>query len=97
MAGISSQRWRARRRKSRARCSGESPVPAGARSQRAVRDGAWKLVIDQGRPLLFDLSKDPGERTDLVGRHPEIATRLKAALDAWMADVDAGAAPPPGP
>ena len=60
----------------------------GARVQRAVRSGPWKLVIDQGRPLLFDLSKDIGERTDLIAAHPAVAIKLRAALDAWEADVD---------
>jgi len=60
----------------------------GARAQRAARSGAWKLVLDQGRPLLFDLSKDIGERNDVMAAHPDVANRLRAALDAWEADVD---------
>jgi arylsulfatase A-like enzyme len=60
----------------------------GPRVQRAVRSGPWKLVMDQGRPLLFDLSKDIGERTDLIAAHPGVAIKLRAALEAWEADVD---------
>ena len=59
----------------------------GVRAQSAVRDGDWKLVIDQGRPMLFDLSKDIGEREDLIRQHTDVATRLRAALQAWEADV----------
>ena len=61
----------------------------GARQQQAVRSGRWKLVVDQARPLLFDLSSDIGERTDVIRQHLDIATRLQAALTAWQADVDA--------
>ena len=60
------------------------------RPQRAVRQGKWKLVFD-GRPLLFDLEADPGERTNLIGRHAEVANRLRLLLDAWEKDVDAEA------
>ena len=60
----------------------------GARQQQAVRSGRWKLVVDQARPLLFDLSSDIGERTDVIRQHLDIATRLQAALTAWQADVD---------
>jgi hypothetical protein len=38
--------------------------------------------------MLFDLSKDIGERADVIGRHTDVATRLQAALQAWQADVD---------
>ncbi len=58
--------------------------------QHAVRSGDWKLVLDR-RPMLFNLRKDPGERTNLVGWHPEIAKRLRNALARWVDDVDAAA------
>lgn len=60
----------------------------GARQQQAVRSGRWKLVVDQARPLLFDLSTDIGERTDVIRQHMDVATRLQAALTAWQVDVD---------
>ncbi len=59
------------------------------RQQRAVRDGRWKLLIDANQLLLFDLSVDPGERTDLVGQHPDVAASLKRLVAAWEANVDA--------
>ena len=64
---------------------------AGARPQGAVRSGQWKLVMDGGRPLLFDLRADIAERDNLAGARPDLARRLKALLDAWHADVDAEA------
>jgi arylsulfatase A-like enzyme len=63
----------------------------GARTQAAVREGDWKLVVDQARPLLFDLSRDVGERSDVIAAHTDVATRLRAALTAWQTDVDAEA------
>ena len=61
------------------------------RRQRAVRSGRWKLLDDSGQLLLFDLVADPGERTDLAARHPEVAATLKRLLAAWQADVDSTA------
>ena len=58
------------------------------RRQQAVRSGRWKLLVDAGQYLLFDLSNDPGERTDLTARHPDIVVALKGALAAWDKDVD---------
>jgi len=63
-------------------------VTGAARQQQAARSGRWKLVVDQGRQLLFDLSQDIGERADVIASHRDVATRLQAALDAWQADVD---------
>lgn len=33
--------------------------------------------------LLYDVSKDPQETTDLAAQQPERATKMKAALDEW--------------
>jgi arylsulfatase A-like enzyme len=33
--------------------------------------------------LLYDLSRDPGERRNLAASHPEIAARLEQVLDDW--------------
>jgi hypothetical protein len=55
--------------------------------------------------LLYDLSKDPKETTDLAAEQPERVAKMTAALAAWKASVEkslAGAdypgnafAPPP--
>ena len=57
------------------------------RRQRAVRSGQWKLLVDAGLYLLFDVGSDPGERTDLAAQHPDIVFALKHRLAAWEADV----------
>ena len=63
--------------------------------QRAVRSGRWKLVDDGGNFYLFDVADDPGERHDLTAAHPDLVHKLKAAIDAWEKDVDAGKPAPP--
>ena len=61
-------------------------------NQRAVRDGDWKLLIDgTSRLLLFDVSKDLGERNDVAVSTTAVVRRLHQALLAWEKDVDAEA------
>jgi len=55
----------------------------------AARDKRWKLVVSappqSGRKeWLFDLSAK-GERVDLLAEHPEVASRLRGALEAHNA------------
>jgi len=57
------------------------------RQQRAVRAGQWKLLVDGGQFLLFDLRADPGEKNDLAARRPELVVKLKGLLQAWERDV----------
>lgn len=52
----------------------------------AVRDARWKLHLDVDKKgtvktELFDLTKDPGETTDLAAQHPDVVKRLTAAMD----------------
>jgi arylsulfatase A-like enzyme len=58
------------------------------RQQRAVRSGQWKLLVDGGQFLLFDLSADPGEKHDLTAQRPDLVVKLKTLLEAWEKDVD---------
>jgi arylsulfatase A-like enzyme len=62
-----------------------------ARPHRAVRSGDWKLVMEPGRPMLFNLRTDVSERDNVIGRHPDIAQRLRGLLLAWERDVGAEA------
>jgi arylsulfatase A len=61
------------------------------RNQRAVRSGDWKLLFDDGRPMLFNVRTDLGERNNLIGLKPEIAARLRPLLQQWEKEVDAEA------
>ena len=57
--------------------------------QRAVRSGNWKLFWEGQQLYLYDLSKDPGETTDLTASHEEVVRKLRVAIEAWEKDVDA--------
>jgi arylsulfatase A-like enzyme len=72
-------------------------IAVPARQQRAVRQGNWKLLVDGDDVLLYDLSKDIGERNDLAAQRSDIARRLRPLITEWEKDVDAEAkasAPP---
>jgi arylsulfatase A-like enzyme len=60
----------------------------GAQPQQAVRVGDWKLLYDGGRPMLFNVRTDLGERDDLMREQTEIARRLAPLIAAWQKDVD---------
>jgi arylsulfatase A-like enzyme len=66
-------------------------IASGARNQRAVRQGDWKLLLDAGNPLLFNLRNDIGERNDLAKERPDIARKLRPLIAAWEKDVDSEA------
>lgn len=52
--------------------------------QSAIREGDWKLLkFSDKATYLFDLSKDPGEKNNLLDQQPEIAKKLEAKLAAW--------------
>lgn len=53
---------------------------------RTIHDGTYKLVLDiaSGRAQLFDLRKDPGEKTDLSAQRPAETRRLQGALQRWI-------------
>lgn len=42
------------------------------------------LVFDGKNPKLFDLVKDPGETTNIIGEHASVARRMEAELNAWI-------------
>ena len=61
----------------------------------AMREGKWKLILSTGsggrqkpkgtkfeKPYqLYDLEKDPGETTNLIDKHPEVADRIEKAFE----------------
>jgi arylsulfatase len=51
---------------------------------KAAREGQWKLVMRHKQPWqLFDMEADRTEQSDVIKDHPQIASRLAAAWDAW--------------
>ncbi len=49
----------------------------------AVRNERWRLV---GKAL-YDLDADPGEQTNVIDQHPEVAAKMLKAYDAWWKEV----------
>ncbi|MFH1277731.1 MAG: sulfatase-like hydrolase/transferase [Candidatus Eisenbacteria bacterium] len=59
---------------------------------KSIRREGWKLVVTpflDGMEL-FDLAADPGETRNVMGREPEIAADLEAALLAWIREKNPG-------
>lgn len=59
---------------------------------RAIINGRHKLVIHEAkgqkeRRELFDLNADPGEKTNLIDQHPELAEQLQTKLRQWQQSV----------
>jgi hypothetical protein len=50
-----------------------------------LRDGPWKFIyeIESGRTRLFDLERDPGERSDLAPREPARASQYGQLVRNW--------------
>jgi arylsulfatase A-like enzyme len=63
---------------------------------RAVRSGPWKLISDgaTGTRVLYDLSRDPSERTDLAAREPARVASLADALARWETELATPRWPP---
>jgi arylsulfatase A-like enzyme len=53
-----------------------------------ARSGDWKLVGQNARISLFDLSTDVSERNDLAKQHPEKLAELIKLHDAWLAEME---------
>jgi arylsulfatase A-like enzyme len=54
----------------------------------AIRDGSFKLLLTRdGKKGLYDLSKDIGEKKNLLKAMPEKAEELQKKYDAWAATL----------
>jgi arylsulfatase A-like enzyme len=47
--------------------------------------GSWRLCNGEA---LYDLSKDPGQKTNVSKDHPEMVRKLRAAYESWWADLE---------
>lgn len=59
----------------------------GGQNSFAIRHHDWKLVSENKKvftPMLFDLSKDIGETTDLSSKHPDKVKELTALHRTWQ-------------
>lgn len=53
-------------------------------SKSAIQNSRFTLVNNQE---LYDLKTDPGETTNVIDAHPEVAATLRSAYDQWWQDV----------
>jgi arylsulfatase len=56
----------------------------------SVRCTRWHMVSagkDKPRWQLFDLTVDPGEKTNVADKHPEVVKRLQAEYDPWWSSL----------
>ena len=60
------------------------------RGQKAVRNGALKLMITDSDTLLFNVDEDIAEQDDLSDQYPERVSNLSSLLQKWENDVMAG-------
>ena len=62
----------------------------GSTGDRAMRLGPWKLTHPRSKgqaPMLFNLTEDIGEGTDLANKKPEVLKSMLTRLDAWEAEL----------
>lgn len=54
--------------------------------QKAIRTSKYKLIyhVSSGQVELFDLIKDPGEKTNIATANPVVARALQGRLTRWM-------------
>ena len=58
------------------------------RNERAVRYDQFKLYINQADTMLFDLSTDVEENTDIRDEHTALANDLSYALEVWEGSMN---------
>jgi arylsulfatase A-like enzyme len=62
--------------------------PKEVKTHRAVRHGDWKFIdTPDGKQFLYDLSKDIGEKTNLVAQNTELCSSLKHLIDTWESNI----------
>jgi len=63
----------------------------------ALRHGRFKAIwnVEPDTLELYDLQADPGEQTNVVEQHPELAAQLRAAAQRWYEQCEPVAAGEP--
>ncbi|OFW04099.1 MAG: hypothetical protein A3I61_15590 [Acidobacteria bacterium RIFCSPLOWO2_02_FULL_68_18] len=59
------------------------------RTQKAVRRGDWKLLVEGNALFVFNLRADVGEHDDLARERVDLIRALRPLIASWEADVDA--------
>lgn len=68
----------------------QEPVRSTAPSERtyALSEGPWRFWwLNNGPSRLYNIDDDPNELNDVIAAHPEVAVRLRARVDALLADA----------
>ena len=73
-------------------CTGEKPLVERTlfwrnRPHDAARIGNWKYLKENSNEHLFDLTKVPGEKTDLMANQTSTFERLRTAYQIWNSQV----------
>jgi arylsulfatase A-like enzyme len=55
--------------------------------QDAARMGKWKYLRENGNEHLFDLSADPGEKTELKRKYPEVFEKIRGEYQRWNSQM----------
>ena len=59
-------------------------VPEPKKGDAAVLWDRWRLIKENE---LYDIGADPGQKTDVAARHPEVVERMRAHYAQWWARV----------
>jgi arylsulfatase A-like enzyme len=73
----------------------EKAIPFRHTDRAALVDNEYKILtleVGSGAYELYNLEKDPYEGENLFEAEPEVAARMQAALEAWIAEADASQA-----
>jgi N-acetylgalactosamine-6-sulfatase len=57
--------------------------------RKAVREGDWKFVVQDGERGLYNLASDPGEDRNLIAGEADRRKALETKLEAWEREVQA--------
>ena len=78
----------------------------GGRRSEAMRQGEWKLVVQHPKATagsfenevveLYQLSNDPGEKTNVAEAYPDVAHSMLRELKSWYAETQRAATPQVG-
>ncbi len=50
----------------------------------AARSQCWRATFENGRWSLFDMIADPGQKTDVAEKHPDVLKKLSSAWDDYI-------------
>ncbi|HIA48664.1 MAG TPA: hypothetical protein EYN96_12035 [Candidatus Hydrogenedentes bacterium] len=68
------------------------------RGKGSARSQQYRMAVEGGKPQLYDMIADPGEKNDIAKKKPQITNQLKKAYDEWDASFShVSTVPPPIP